>query len=122
LPGISYVGQVTDLVDAQELRVSVVVQPAMQRGAAVLGGELVQHGAGGGETHRVAAHHAVVREVLEQHGFPDAVRAEQHGVRTIFKEAQLECKRCTKPICFDVVLSGMTRACVNDTRQKIESG
>jgi hypothetical protein len=32
------------------------------------------------------------------------------------------CKRCVKPICRDAFWAGMTRACENGIRQKIEIG
>ena len=84
------VGEVSDLVDGEELRSGEATQPPGQGGVGVLGGEFVEHVRGGGEACGEAVEHAMVEEVFHQRGFPDAVRSDEDDVGGIVNEGQRE--------------------------------
>ena len=84
------VGEVSDLVDSQKLRAGEATQPPGKGGVGVLGGELVEHVRGGGESGGEAVEHAMVEEVLHEHGLADAVRSDEDDVGGVVDEGQRE--------------------------------
>src|SRR6185437_1479560 len=84
------VREVADLVDAQELRDRVTPQATRKRDGGLLGGEVGEHVAGGGESDSVPAHDGLVRHVLEDHRLADAIGADEYGIVTGLDEGERE--------------------------------
>ncbi len=83
------VGQVADLIDAQQVEVCVVAQPAVHGRGAVKGSQLAEQGTGAGKEHRVAPDWRLVGDVAGDGGFADTVGAEENGVGRLGHEGKV---------------------------------
>ena len=82
------VGQVAELVEDQERRTAVVAQAASERGRGVLGGQVVEHGAGGGEACGVPRQQSEVGEIFGDDGLAGGVGANEHDVGGLRNEVE----------------------------------
>jgi len=73
-----------------EAEAGEATQAPGEGGVGVLGGELVEHVRGGGEPCGEAVEHAMVEEVLHEHGFADAVRSDEDDVGGVVDEGERE--------------------------------
>ena len=84
------VGQVSHLIDTQEVRAGEASQAPGQRRIGVLGGEFVEHVGGVDEACGMAAKHGLMGEVLGQHGLAQAVGSDEHDVGRLIEEGEGE--------------------------------
>ena len=82
------VGQVSDLVDHQQVLAGVEAQPALKQGVAVEGGELAEHAGRGGEAHGVALEDGAVGDIGGDGRLADAVWADQDDVGGLVEELE----------------------------------
>jgi hypothetical protein len=84
------VGEVADLVEAQELGAGAEAEALLEGVAGVALAEVGEQGAGGGEERGDAAQDGLVAEVLGEHGLADAVGAQEHEVVGLGDEVEAE--------------------------------
>jgi len=82
--------EISDLVDGEDLRLCEASQASGEGGVGVLGGELVEHVAGHGETRGIAVNDGVVDEILGDHGLADAVGSEKDDVDGVVDKGERE--------------------------------
>ena len=86
----SAVGQVADLINAQQPGQSPTAHAASESAGAILGREIGEHVAGAGESDGVAAYQSMVGDILEDHGLADAIGTDEDGVGAIVETGQSE--------------------------------
>jgi hypothetical protein len=84
------VGEVADLVDAEQVGHGVAMEASGERDGGLLRGEIGEHVAGGGEADGVAADDSLMGDVFEDHGFADAVGTDEDSVVAGLDEAEGE--------------------------------
>lgn len=83
-------GEVSNLIDAQELGCEVGPEPALERGGGVGDGEVGEEGCGGGEADGEALKDGVVGEVLGEEGLAGAVGSNEDDVGALAEEVEGE--------------------------------
>ena len=78
--GACVVGEVPELIDDEERGPGVVAQAAFEGAGGLLSVEVEQQVGGGGEEGGVPGEYGLVGDVLRQHCFPQALRADQDRV------------------------------------------
>ena len=82
------IGQISHLVDDQQRRPGVPAQPVFESDGAVDGGEFAEQLSGAGEDGSVALDHSLMRDVLGDHGFADAVWPSENGIGVLADEVE----------------------------------
>ncbi len=82
------VGEITDLVDDEEVGASIVAQAPTQGGITVERGEVAEQLAGAGEQHGVAVDQGLMGDVAGERRLSDAVGTDQDDVGGIVEEVE----------------------------------
>ena len=82
------VGQVSDLVDHQQVLAGIEAQLALEQGVAVEGGEFTEHAGGGGEAHGVALEDGAMGDIGGDGRLSDAVGTDQDDVGGLAQEVE----------------------------------
>ena len=84
----SIVGQVTDLIDAQQRYAGVAPESACELHGSVLCGQIMQHVGVDDEARVITTQHCLVQQVLRDHRLADAVGTNQDDVGRAIEEVQ----------------------------------
>ena len=88
--GARVVGEVSDLVDDEQCGPGVVTESAFEGASGLLAVEVEEQVGGGGEEGGVAGEDGLVGDVLGEHGFPEALRADEDYVLATGEEVEGE--------------------------------
>ncbi len=80
------IGEISDLVDHQQLRTGIVAQTAAQGGVAVKRAEIAQQLAGAGEQDGMSLDQRLMGDVLRDRRLADAVRPDENDVGGVLEE------------------------------------
>jgi hypothetical protein len=78
--GVSVVGQVSNLIDGENLRPRVRAQAALERTRGLLPVQIEEQVRRGDEERRVACQHGLVQQVLGQHGFAQPLGRDEDDI------------------------------------------
>lgn len=82
------IGEVADLIDYQDVGAGIVSEASAQRAVAVLCRQIAEHLGGIDEQRAVALHDRLMREVLSDQGFADAIGSDQDDVEGLTDKVQ----------------------------------